>query len=401
MSKKHKYGKADQDDLLRYIHGDLSDEERHALERALQKDLFAAEALEGLSSQHIEQVREDLEKLENQLAKRTRSRKSTMWIRAAASIALLLAVGTIYLTVFTDRIFNTGQIARESGQIEEPGEKGPESSPLTGTEKKSEKSDLPETRSVPPVPVEEEVAADGPDHTAPGESGGTPAAEVSRQATGRELIVESQVADESEIPDEEERPLAGPSGLATQPEDSTARVEFEMLAELEENQTEILDEESISDEDVSVQSGDVQSRAKRTEISRPVAMDETAARQVTGAEAPGKQASPVSMTGSPAILFLSDSTYALPVRGKQFFRQYILENLRFPEGESTGTRAGVILNFELDPDGRPVNIRIEESSGDAFSNEARRLLLEGPDWSAPSSDESPAGAPTRIRIIFN
>lgn len=90
---------------------------------------------------------------------------------------------------------------------------------------------------------------------------------------------------------------------------------------------------------------------------------------------------------------------ALPVGGKEEFNEYVKSNIRFPENEETLSRAAVVLSFVVGGDGRPADVFVLKSPGKAFSDEAIRLLMEGPDWQ-PAAAGSPTGQATRVRILF-
>jgi len=76
MSKNSKYGNIDPEDLFRYLSDGLSEEERYALEREIQKDPFIEEALEGLSTLGPKQARKDLSRLRSRINKRITGRSS-------------------------------------------------------------------------------------------------------------------------------------------------------------------------------------------------------------------------------------------------------------------------------------------------------------------------------------
>jgi len=51
-------------------------------------------------------------------------------------------------------------------------------------------------------------------------------------------------------------------------------------------------------------------------------------------------------------------------------------------------------------DGRPTQVLVLKSTGKAFSDEAIRLLLEGPDWQPAEVEGIKIEQATRIRIVF-
>ena len=66
MSERNKHRKKELEDFIRYSQDQMSDEERNAFERSLQRDPFDAEAMEGLSSITPEEARADLAGLHGQ-----------------------------------------------------------------------------------------------------------------------------------------------------------------------------------------------------------------------------------------------------------------------------------------------------------------------------------------------
>jgi TonB family protein len=66
------------------------------------------------------------------------------------------------------------------------------------------------------------------------------------------------------------------------------------------------------------------------------------------------------------------------------YRQYIQDNLRYPEAaKAAGISGTVTLEFSFDPEGRPFNFFLRKSLGYGCDEEAMRLLREGPPWVAP------------------
>ena len=95
-----------------------------------------------------------------------------------------------------------------------------------------------------------------------------------------------------------------------------------------------------------------------------------------------------------------DYNGAIPVGGRKEFSEYVKNNMRFPEQEDVLTKAVVVLNFDVGLDGRPTHVIVLKSPGKAFSDEAIRLLRDGPDWQPAEAEGAQIEQGTRIRIIF-
>jgi TonB family protein len=95
-----------------------------------------------------------------------------------------------------------------------------------------------------------------------------------------------------------------------------------------------------------------------------------------------------------------DYSSATPVGGKKEFDEYVKSNMLFPEYDDDMTRAVVVLNFVVGSDGRPTQVFVLKSPGKAFSDEAIRLLMDGPDWEPAEKNGKYYQEPNRIRIVF-
>ncbi len=95
-----------------------------------------------------------------------------------------------------------------------------------------------------------------------------------------------------------------------------------------------------------------------------------------------------------------DFRSATPVGGEKKFNQYVKNHLQFPEQEDALTQAVVVLSFMVGYDGRPAKITVLKSPGKAFSDEAVRLLMNGPDWQPAGTEAVQMEQATRIQILF-
>jgi hypothetical protein len=99
MSDKNKNRKTRLTDFFRYHRNELSGGERNSFERELQKDPFTEEASEGFHSILRDSAGEDISDLEKRLKSRTSGRKSVLLYRIAASVAVLVAISSIFIII--------------------------------------------------------------------------------------------------------------------------------------------------------------------------------------------------------------------------------------------------------------------------------------------------------------
>ncbi len=96
---------------------------------------------------------------------------------------------------------------------------------------------------------------------------------------------------------------------------------------------------------------------------------------------------------------LREHTSPQPVTGIDSFNIYLEKNIRNPEPGS-GKEEVVIISFTVKPDSTIGDIRIIESPGQAYSNEAKRLIKDGPMWKPAFGNGVPVKEEYRLRIVF-
>jgi TonB family protein len=90
-----------------------------------------------------------------------------------------------------------------------------------------------------------------------------------------------------------------------------------------------------------------------------------------------------------------------PNGGEKIFKEYIKENIRYPEsGKADKIRGTVVLNFKVDIQGQIIEIDIEKSLGEVFDQEAIRLLREGPEWEPARENASAVAGKATVKIRF-
>ena len=91
---------------------------------------------------------------------------------------------------------------------------------------------------------------------------------------------------------------------------------------------------------------------------------------------------------------------AQPSVGYRAFKQYIENNIQFPEVETTTDRVVVILKFTVTTAGEITDIVPLRSKGEPFTQEAIRHIKEGPSWNPATDENGHIEEIVRIRIVF-
>jgi TonB family protein len=84
-------------EFLSYLKHELTGRERNSFERELEKDPFAAEAMEGFDEIGIGDISGDMEDLQQRLKKRVGRNRRVIIYRIAATIALFIAISSLFI----------------------------------------------------------------------------------------------------------------------------------------------------------------------------------------------------------------------------------------------------------------------------------------------------------------
>jgi len=91
---------------------------------------------------------------------------------------------------------------------------------------------------------------------------------------------------------------------------------------------------------------------------------------------------------------------AEPEGGLEAYKMYIEEQIRFPAGYTISKREVVVLKFNVALDGSISQIQTLRSPGDPYTEEAIRLLNEGPSWNPAKDENGATDDVVRMRIVF-
>lgn len=98
-----------------------------------------------------------------------------------------------------------------------------------------------------------------------------------------------------------------------------------------------------------------------------------------------------------------ESSYheAEPTEGYQNLYEYFAHELRYPaEAVKDSTQGIVTVSFLIDKDGKPAQIKIQNSLGAAFDKEAMRLIANMPSWKPATLNGKPVPAKMSMPLTF-
>lgn len=334
--------------LYRYLNDEMSNREKYAFERAMEKDPFTYEAIEGLQGAAAKDIAKDLTELRRDLVRAERP-SSRNFLKVAAVAALLLLAG-----------FSAWKLTTGTG----PGNETISSAGPTMEDPLTNNNEVPAVAALP--------AEEGGDTL----------------ATPEPLVAESR-------PDTNAATTAAPSPTQTD-ETLVAVADDEVVDEFAVN-TELTFAEEVAEardplasqgagaaegESIAFQAREVAPEIAQvevpqlTDINAIAASDDAAgARRLTLADedvAKKAAASRTALTAEPVTTEL-----ATPAGGWEAFRSYVTENQQRTAGMVTGE---VRLTFTLDAQGRPQNISVSRALCEPCDQEAIRLLQNSRQW---------------------
>ena len=94
-----------------------------------------------------------------------------------------------------------------------------------------------------------------------------------------------------------------------------------------------------------------------------------------------------------------DYTPPMPRMGYSDYRNFLSENAILP-GDDERSRAVVVLRFEISQAGVPQNFEVIRSPGEEYSQKAIELVRNGPGWHHAAMGGQYLNDPVRLRIVF-
>jgi len=429
------------DDIEKYLNGEMTPAEMHALEKRALSDPFLADALEGSSSILPQHLADDLNLLQASLKKRTtKSTGGFHWnwpLRIAASI-ILLAVSS-YL------VFNL----IDQSDVKE------ESLALNKEEKPSETQSNAVVDSVTTessTPTEEKVEIDASSEH-PAQPSQTPAshklADTSEPAALEVMPAETldlniaQAEEEKQTEEHQMKPEDVSGFTMLSDSMSASRKKAEVSAPATERIATIMPANKIitgkvTDGDdglplpgvnVMVKSstiGTVTDLNGNFEIELPVNQDALVfsyigmeVKEVQLPENDQAEEQTIEVQMAPDVSQLSEIVVtgyaedesefegtkwelAEPEGGKKEYNEYLQKNLIYPQVAIENKVEGkVTVQFTVQPSGQLTDFRVVKSLGSGCDEELIRLIKEGPAWKPTKRNDEPVKGKAKVKMKFS
>lgn len=424
MSEKVKHTVNSEKDFLRYSANKMTERERNAFEKNLLRDSFESEAEEGFSSVSEKDSSSDLKELKSRLHHKTKPSGRYIMFRYAAGLALILSVSLVFYYAASRKISDQqkGRVISESDQTKADVETIPE--PQIEIFAKPEISKPVESKKSGNIIVKNDLTVKDV------ELDSVPAG---IQEQSFDFVADSDVMLEiAEIESEERFEKRETSEMKT-----AAGVSVSGRAE---TIAPVKDEKGFrgriisSDDYKPVMGASVVIKGTSTgtvtdldgafELPTPSSSDSTVTLRVSfigmeQQEILADAGNELNIVLHPSELSLNEVVvtgygtkrkearagsieiiepiYSVPLDGQKSFEKYIRDNQIFPQSGSGISKAKVVLEFMVDENGRPTEIKAIQSPGVEFSDEAIRLLTNGPGWTQSQT----ANSVTQVSIILS
>jgi len=457
MSAKRKHRTTNE--YLKYLKGELSPEERYSFDRDLEADPFEMEAMEGMEEFTPGEVEEDLLSLHATLRKRLMRRRRRTIYSIAASVASLLIVGTVFINIYN---FNP-KSAEESFLndetfLQEETSGQPETS--AQEEESADRIILEEEDMEQEAPIEEDAPVNI-DQAAPEEAPVLQEYQVREEPSAQEKVQDQEddpdrvkATDQvdaqarKEIPVNEEDALRAMKAVSNEVvsdevEAPAPVAEDVIVMEAQPKRSQKRDRAQkapsassigsvggivVSSEDmeplpgasIMVKGSDsgmvadmdgrftlVADQPKQTTVIASYVGMETGEYQLAGGTENQVVMQPDMATLNEVVVIGYDADNeeliyrgAEPEGGLEAIKMYIEEQIRFPAGDTVSKREVVVLKFNVALDGTISHILTLRSPGDSFTEEAIRLLNDGPSWNPAQNESGATEDVVRMRIVF-
>jgi hypothetical protein len=427
MSGKDKNIKTTFSDFMRYMGKKMSNEERNVFERELQKDPFAEEAFEGFSGTAPDEIKEDLATLQKKLKSRTARKQKSIYYRIAASVAVLMVISSVFIIIqrhkpeklISENVRTETQLEiSKSPILSEPMVKDDKKITLNefhgATQRTSQKPLSTEKNEISDVKIIEKrkqiSAASQSDEILSipekreaemraitvNQAGAVAKSGYIMEAPASPVLIKGKI-----ISSEDNLPIPGASivvkgsALGTQTDSGG---NFILSLPDTANHSLVANFIGMESKEFSATKDSVVNIRLNPSI---LAINEVVVIGYGSVKKAEKDMiGGVSFNRAEDVNEVAGYSPPQPVNGKDNFDKYIEENIRRPVDAKPGQKEVVVVSFTVKSSGVKDNIRIIRSPGKSFSDEALRLLNNGPEWKPAEENNRKIDDEVRIQIVF-
>jgi TonB family protein len=430
-------------DIERYLNGEMTPSEMHALEKQALQDPFLSEALEGIGNAGTDNFLFDLKELHKSVQHRTRPSKTKVisiwnWSIGIAAGLLLIAASSVYvISIIISQDKQKALALQENASTPSSKEEEVETS-RDSTLSSDEKNKQMSLNS----PVEKEPAQKPvPKRKRSSQPNVNPNAGATASNDNAETTLENPSATQPVVVDDQSKP----EGTFTESSDlkkvparettETAKTSPSLASGtsvLLDNNAKVVKGKVISSEDGTALPG-VNVLVKGTNIGvvtdaegtyeipladpkqdlvfsfiglKSVEVKPETKQEINVQMTPDyAQLSEVVVTGASGDVRADDTPtleFAQPQGGKKAFQNYLEEKMNYPSQALENKVEGkVTVQFTVTPNGELQDFKILNGIGFGCDDEVIRLIKEGPAWSPTKRNAQPVTDRVKVRLKFD
>lgn len=426
-------------DIKRYLNGEMTPGERHALEKKALSDPFLADALEGAAQVNPSEWAEEVDILHQKISaqvgvQKERGNRSPGWTLRIAATLLLLAASTYIIIQWNSPSKEESPLALaekveslaaseadKQVALDSPSQSTLSSTKKIETQKQDAQSGAGDTKSLAlakeePKEIKQEIAL--ADESVKQPEAEEVAADVTEEplqvtekakenrtedvVTAKKITLDPERKTAARAAAPSQTPVNTIQGKVTSAEDGSPLPGVNVVikgttigtvTDVTGNYTieNAGPSSTLSYSFIGLQSKDV-SIGDRSTVDVAMSLDVA---QLSEVVVTGYGYSEKSET-TPTV------DLAHPTVGNRAFKKYLEENLRYPKTALDNKIEGrVTVEFFVETDGGLTSFRIVRGIGNGCDEELIRLIKEGPAWESTKKDNTPIRDKVRVRLKFD
>lgn len=414
-------------DIEKYIRGELTPAQMHALERKALHDPFLAEALEGAEHSNPNDFSKDITELNEKIVRR----KPATWtwpMRIAASV-LLLAVSTFIVWIALKQDPELGPVANKPDSATENLSAKAETEPAQPDSQPKESIPTPritESKKETPPPAqrkqrskksspEQPIETRKTEQPLANENINTPLGSKPLEANQQITTIDPAKQNELQSPTATDIKIAE-GYIAAIDARPTIVAGYVLSAE---------DGTPLPDVSVALKGTSVVTKTDAFGRYSIIAnsQQKTLIYSSQGLESTEVKIDGIDSTYLPVKIEMTDealaeeavetggmrdygptNVYTIPAHpetGNRLFKQYLIKNHKYPkEAKETNIEGTVIIEFKVDATGALSEFKIVRSIGNGCDEEVIRLILQGAKWVPTTKDGTPVNDKARVKFKF-
>ncbi|MBV5312252.1 MAG: carboxypeptidase-like regulatory domain-containing protein [Prolixibacteraceae bacterium] len=414
MSGKQTYQQEEQ--IRRYLLDRMTDAERHAFEREMQRDPFLEEAVDGLSAFSSDNILSDIQTLKAEVQKGKHSNRRYIWYAAASVLVIVISTFILFNLEEKTNQTLTENIQEVETKVQAEIAPQPQNQEQIEPEHKKVQEATFNTKSVHSPNLAEQMEMEKIDRQQT----------VTQQITNRESLLEEssninvrQVKEVAAIPENLEtskksldkntnfsktvsgvvtdssgRPLPGASVLVKRTTKGTITDQNGkyFVSDVPDSSSLVFSFIGMKPQEIPLEN--------KVQMDVALKEDNAALSEVVvvgyGIQKKSSLTGAVSSVKSKQVI----DGKATPVGGWEAFNEYLKTELQSPNIGSPSEKKIVKLSFVVSSTGNKEKFEILKGENDRYNKEAIRIITDGPAWTPEIKSGNPEISVVELRLVF-